>query len=438
MKILKITLIIILTFFPRESYTLTLGEAQRLMLENNKELQMKRSNIENQKYAVKEVKAMYQPSLASSASYTLFSEKSHISFSDSIQTPMGLLPLDMDRELGDYDRIEIGLDMSYPVFTGNSRKYLLESAKHSLNAENQGYNAIKNRIIFMLGAVYVKWDFSHKAFKIHNEMCEILQEELERTRLLYSKGVSTNTEVLRAEAALYNAELMLDISKAGADSLRYELCKIIGIKDSTVYPEGSSVIDSWKNRDYEFNENRFTIAMLEQNISQLNFSQKALSGKKFPNAAVFAGFRLANPGLNMGKDVFMNYFLAGARISWDIYDGFKNKMQRKKISSQISAVEYKKENLINDWKLEVEQAALMFDNASKMRISAEKSLKAAKALCKDLKNSVDAGVAVLTDYLKAVTKQNEAELAMLRAENIEKFAILRMKYSAGEELDYEK
>ncbi len=438
MREINITCIIIISILFYPVNALTLADAQELLLKNNKELASIHHSIEKHGYEIKEVLALYHPSLTSSAIYTYFSKKNQLSLSETINTPVGQMPLDLDKELGDNDRAEIGIDLAYPIFTGTTRKYLVKNKKHAFEAEKLRYNCIKNQLLFSMAVIYIQWHLAVEKSDLHEELCVSLGEELRRAEVLYSSGVSIKAEVLRAEAELSKAEYDKSNARAMIDSLQYELCKVLGINDNSITPKEYSLPKLNDINHYKFNDNRFELSMLDEGVSQLLAVQKAKFGKRLPTAATFAGVRVANPGLNMSGDEFMTYGLVGLKFSWDIYDGFANKMQRKGILSQIASVEEKKEAMIHKWKIQMDQAKLMLDNMVRLRETAEKTLKAAIAFCENIKEAVDAGTAVPTDYLKATIKQNEAGLVLEQTKATEDIARLKLVFAAGYEMDFSK
>jgi outer membrane protein TolC len=438
MKTLNISLLFIISIVLYPVNALTLTEAQEILLKNNRELASVRYSIEKHEFAIKETQALYHPSLTSSATYTYFSKKNQLSLSETINTPMGDIPLELDKELGDNDRAEIGIDIAYPIFTGTTRRHLVTNKRHALEAEKLRYKSIKNSLLFSMAVTYIQWHLAAEKSTLHEELCSSLRDELNRTQVLFNSGINIQADVLRAEAELAKAEFDKSNARSMIDSLQYELCKILGISDNSIIPEEYSLVNLIDMSNHEFNDARFELSMLDENVSQLLAMQKATIGRRLPTAATFAGLRVANPGLNMTGDEFMTYGLVGLKFSWDIYDGFANKMQRRGISSQISSVEEKREAMIHQWKIQMDQAQLMVKNTAKMREAAEKVLEAASTFCENIKEAVEAGTAVSTDYLKATIRQNEAELALQQIQAAEDIARLRLVFAAGHEIDFSK
>jgi outer membrane protein TolC len=314
----------------------------------------------------------------------------------------------------------------------------VSNKRHALESEKLRYKSIKNTLLFSMAVTYIQWHLAAEKSSIHEELCRSLEEELERTRELYKSGITIQADVLRAEAELSKAELDKSNAALLIDSLQYEICKILGVTDNSISPGEYSLSDIGSMSSYEFNNSRYELALLDESVSQLQAVEKATFGRRLPTAATFAGLRVANPGLNMTGDEFMTYGLVGLKFSWDIYDGFANKMQRRGISSQIASAEEKRAAMIHQWKIEMDQAKLMLENTIKMRRTAQKALEAATAYSENIKEAVDAGTAVSTDYLKAVTRQNEAELSLQQIKAAEDIARLRLTFSAGHEIDFSK
>ena len=44
--------------------------------------------------------------------------------------------------------------------------------------------------------------------------------------------------------------------------------------------------------------------------------------------------RYGNPGLDLNGDAFMAYGLAGVQLRWNLFDGFRNRQQRRQLRLQ--------------------------------------------------------------------------------------------------------
>ena len=251
-------------------------------------------------------------------------------------------------------------------------------------------------------------------------------------------GVAVKADVARADAMVANADFEKRGAIAKADSLKYEVCAILGVDDASIAPAEYDIGSLREKTGSPFNDNRFELQQLDEMISQFSFTQKALFGERLPTLLTFAGLRIANPGLNLTADEFMTWGQFGLRLNWTLYDGLANRMKRNQINAQISFMEKKRELAVHQWKMKKEQSALMLQNITAMKEAAVKAGEAATEYCENVKYGVDAGTAVSADYLKAVLEREKAGLQLQQADALENATALQLLYAAGYEIDYNR
>jgi outer membrane protein TolC len=421
---------------------LSLSEAQALLLTNNSQLSAAWHSKEKQTVLMHQVKASLQPQVSASASYGIQSQTSRISFQTEMTNPLtGLpVPIAIDRDLGDNDRTELGLDVSYPLFTGFSRLRNVEQAQHSIKAEESRYRSLKNQLLFSLGVHYIAWDVAIKKVAVQENLGKQIDEHTRRIEQLLAGGVVVNADVLKAKAASAKAQVGLLAAQNSADSLRIAIAAIIGLDETDVFPAPLDPETMRVLRPADsitaLNRDRPELAIIHENKKQIASLQKALFGQRLPFLAATAGLRYADPGLAMGGTGFMGYGVAGLKLSWTLYDGMANRYQRASLTKQAAMLDDQEKELVVAWQAAMDQTGQACRTADQMLQATKQSLAASQAYMKDIQHAQEAGTATVLDYLQALTDNSAAAFEYERAQSMVLLSALQLRFAAGEEITY--
>jgi outer membrane protein TolC len=149
-----------------------------------------------------------------------------------------------------------------------------------------------------------------------------------------------------------------------------------------------------------------------------------------------AGLRYANPGLDLAGDEFMTYGLLGLQLRWNLFDGSRNRAQRKQLEVQARILEERKRKLELDWKKSMLTSRLQFSRWAAQYQAAVASRDASEAAEADLKKQFAAGVATELEWLEARNDLARAEMMMEQARTMQRLAVLQWRFASGKELEF--
>ena len=267
-------LFILLLSLGSRSQVLTLHEAQEKLFENNLEIISSSLDVSRAKLELSQSRSQLYPSLDLAASYNYLSEKS------KLDIPIGA-PVNL--EVGQNAKTDMSLHMTYPIFTGSSRFHFIHSNEYNLAAKESSLSAERNRASFLLGNLYLMWDFSFKQQQIRKEAVERYQVHSKKMKDLYAGEMATPVMVLQAQAALEAAQVdYLDASEQ-VDSLTRELILITGYGQDSIKPQQELLLfDSIRIPD-TVDSTRAEIVAINYGIDQLGSIKKATRGSGFPH-----------------------------------------------------------------------------------------------------------------------------------------------------------
>ncbi|MBD3393046.1 MAG: hypothetical protein GF418_13110 [Chitinivibrionales bacterium] len=430
--------------------TLTLPEAQELLFTNNPDVQIAEAKYLKSLVAVSEAKASYYPTAETHTYYNYQSKPNRIDVDTELD---GIIPtfgqalgltgledrpieLNLSEPVGDHDRFEWGVDISYPVFTGFSRKYSVAARQAGSTVYCLESITVKDRLSLRLGLLYFAWELSVKRLEVQKTYIDQVSEHVVQVRNLYEAGVEARSKVLEASARLESAKVDMLAAEGVVDSLRLELIDFLRIRDTLATPGEyeyelpQHVIDS-RPRPY-----REEIVTIDSTLSQLELTKRALFGQRLPRLVAMAGYRVGNPGIVMGGDEFIDWGVAGLQLRWTIYEGQKNWAKREQLNHDMQILKRQREKQLAKWEKMAAQERLQIQKAHRMHSAAKLALDAAVAFAEDLENALTAGVVSSTEYLNALAAVSNARFRVARAETMRKMACLRLAYALGESMEF--
>lgn len=430
---------------PAVPRALTLGEAQAILFRDNPDLAVLKLEVERAEDQVREARAAWLPSVDASGTYGYTTETSRLQLDLPFPPPAGT---HIDRALGDHDRVEAGLDASYALFTGFARGRNVEAKRLGAKARDAQWRASRNQMSLRLASLFYAWQLAGSQAGYQEKLSRYAGELEKQQQEFVKAGTAVRSRLLSAQARSRAAEVDLLAARNTRDSLAYEVLAFLGGRDGeaalpgTADSAGAAVLlaDTSALADTAWaapgDTARPDAEALDLGAAQARAGAQSLAGQKWPQLYGSAGWRYANPGLNLAGDEFMNYGILGLQLKWNLFDGARNRSQRAQLDVQARELSEQKRKLQQDWRKTMATARLQFARASAQYGAALASREAARAAAADVKRQLDAGVATGVDWLEARNNEARAELAMEQARTLQRLARLQWEYAAGKELRF--
>lgn len=434
----RIVILLLIAVSMLSAASLSLHDAQLLLFKNNYSVRSASLECNFARAQFLEAKAVWLPSFNVHGSFSWLTEKNRISMSFPDDIPM-IGGQSLEQEVGTRDRTELGIDMTYPIFTGLTRGHHVAVSRQRLAAREDLLSGTKNRLSLQLGLLYLEWQLSFHETSLHTMLCRQLATRAGQLEQQYAAGTIIRSRLLDVKARKLLAEVELQGIQQKSDSLRYELATLIGaehenfltpdtLHESGVFTVTDTLLPSKGARP--------EVAALEKNIEQINHMKSIVRSRHIPTLAAVAGLRYGKPGLGMGTDSFMGYGLLGLQLSWNLFSGFKGTAIEQQLGYKLELIAVEKEKTLSTLNKEYILALQQLDRVGQRRRAAIEAVKAAEALVADLSICVDAGTATPADYLDALAKATKVRMTLERINTAHKMAILRARFAAGNQLTY--
>ena len=269
---------ILFFIYPLLSFSLTFGEAKKIALDKNRNLEISELDVKKAEIAMRESWASFYPSIELQSSYTRL-----------LSVPQFEMPTGDGRtqyiSLGYPDNFRNSLQVSFPVFTFGKRfmaKGIGEKSKDMriLNHEAEKINLIKDLITVFYGVVSAE-----EGLKIAENALERSEDHLRTARIQYNQGRITKLELLSAETEFNSGKTELLNARNGVDRAKSALNMMLGFPlDTVIDVEGEARIEidtfnldslnSWalsKRPEIKSMEKLNELARLSENMQYLTF-----------------------------------------------------------------------------------------------------------------------------------------------------------------------
>ncbi|MBN1577990.1 MAG: TolC family protein [Chitinispirillaceae bacterium] len=417
--------------------SLSLHDAQQLLMQHNEDIRSSLVEFHKAEAEVAESRSAWLPSLDAKASYQWLSERSRITFEMTPSVP-GTEGISIDRTIGTNHRTELGIDLTYPLFTGFARKNAVAGRREQAAARRAMHDATLNRLSLALGLLYLQWDLSFREVDSRDMLCTQLAVFCRQIEAQYEAGTVIRSRMLEVQARRKLADVDLAGAKQKTDSLRCEIMSFIGSDDSTIVPDTTdlSAIFTALPSKLMIDTTRPELTALSRSMLQIGLMRKTLHNRHYPTLFGLAGVRYANPGLAMGADEFMGYGLAGLQLNWNLFDGMKGRAQEQQLQYRLELIDLERQRRRREFQKTMDLAVRQMEQTAQRLRAAREARDAAHALAMDLENCVEAGTATQADFFNALVGATQAELVEQQLKTAGKTAAIRACFAAGVKLEY--
>lgn len=398
---------------------LTLAQAQQQMIARNPDIRIVREQQLKAELATLESKAAWYPSAQAFGTWGWQSEKAGISMNGGPSL-----------EVGDNDRFEMGVSISYPLFTGMSRWYHVKASTLREDIQRLSAQQLTDALSLRLGLSWYQWLLARYQAQAQRELVLALTEHEKRARNLVDAGVDAGVSLLTATARLQAAQLEQLTLSNRADSLKLEIASVAGV--ATLESTPDTTLPILAPAEGLSGNTRADLQALDKAIEAAAAGRKALVGKRLPWLFMQGTYRYADPGLMMGASSGMDYATLGVNLQWTLFDGFENRAQRKQVDRDQAILEFTRQKQSDQWEKETAQARLALSQSSELFAAARTALDAADGLVRDLDGASDAGIVGTAEYLDALAAAANARYRLYQAGVFESIARLRLAFSIGE------
>jgi len=434
---------------------LTLGGCRQMALQDNKQAQIDRENIEAAKLMKKAAMANFFPKFSANGAYLHNTLDAHLlpselslsdgttlsgggwsgytpttSIGQSIQTGIGGIYDEVYKRLTlDFHNVFITqVGFMQPVYVGgkviNSYK-MMRSYEKIEQIKGQKNNA---QLLVDVEEAYWRVLSVNEKFKLATQYANLLRTLQSNVEAAYQEGVATQADILKVRVKLNEAESSLAKAEDGLALSKMALCQIIGLPlDADIVLDDAGLDDAVLETDEvamdEILANREELQMLTEAKKMAKAGVGLASSFLQPNVIAGANYIAMNPSVADGfKNKFNGFWSVGVVLNIPIAHA-NDILNYKAAKHKAKTVELKMEEASEKIQLQATQDKHRVVEANNSLIRAKSNIKSAEENLRFAKEAYDAGVATATDVMmaqtaweKAYTEKIDAAVALRMAE----------------------
>jgi outer membrane protein TolC len=419
---------------------ITIEQALELSLNNNKEIEEARIQVEQAEAALREQKADLYPTLdlrgGLNYSNDLFIDSIEQGIDQNVEeeleqaraenpnlTEAQLGQIEENAQQSQEDRFtdassgafgfQSSLGINYDIYNGGRRGAEIRTAEKQLRSTELDLERVVEEARFETSRDYYELQNRDAQVEIQQAAVQDASQTLKDAQLLQQAGLGTKFEVLQAEVELSRAQQELTTAISRQNIARRQLAETLSVSHSTdlatadtIQEAGvwdlelpETIVQAFKNR-----------AELEQSLLEREISQeqrtRALSQTR-PNLSASAEYNLSDSDLENDFSSSDGYQV-GLNLQWTLFDGGAARAGAEQAEKDQEIAETRFANLRNQIRFAVEQAFFLLRSNKNNIATTTKGVRLAEESLRLARLRFQSGVGTQTEVIDAQTALTRA------------------------------
>ena len=238
---------------------------------------------------------------------------------------------------------------------------------------------------------------------------QLLQEDLGRTHQQVSNyianGIANQSDLDAVSVEILNTKQKRIELESSRQAYLSMLSIFIGkeIASGTTFEKPADTFESTS-----LVNNRPELRWFDAQGGQLNVQESSLKTRFRPRFALFVQGAYGNPGLNMLKDDFSAYYVAGVRMSWNFGSLYTLRNDRRLIDNNRRKLETSRDVFLFNTNLESTQQSSAIQSMRRQMVDDDEIIRLRVNIRKAAEAKVENGTLTVTDMLREITAENLA------------------------------
>lgn len=174
------------------------------------------------------------------------------------------------------------------------------------------------------------------------------------------------------------------------------------------------------------------LSLFDAQATGLNVQEKSLNVRHLPRFGLFVQGAYGNPGLNMLKNEFSPYYIAGARLSWNFGSLYTLKNDRRLIENKRQQLGNNRDVFLFNTRLQVTQQDQAVRSVEKQMQDDDEIIRLRANIRRSVEAKVANGTLTVTEMLRELTNESLARQAKAMHEIQRLQGIYQMKYTTNQ------
>lgn len=345
-------------------------------------------------------------------------------------------PLRQDQNWG------LGLRLVQSVYEGGRMKSALRSAKLTMQQAELRHQDVLLETVLLTETAYFDILLAAQQIDVQEASIKLLEQELSNTKRRFEAGVVPQFNVLRAEVEVANTRPRLIRARNSHRIAKNNLANVLGYDlPSTVWEDiPLNLTTALEETPYKINleealnqalTNRTDLAANHKALLAREEDVKFAKAANIPSLQGFVGYDMRNSILTDDLSVEKHGWVAGAQLSWDIFDGLRTQGRVEEARARVDQAEIAIDELRRRIELDVRTAFSNFSEAREVLESNRKVLEQAAEALRLAASRYGAGTGIQLDVLSAQTALTDARSTQVQALRDYQVAVARFERVVG-------
>ena len=238
---------------------------------------------------------------------------------------------------------------------------------------------------------------------------QLLQEDLGRTHQQVSNyianGIANQSDLDAVSVEILNTKQKRIELESSRQAYLSMLSIFIGkeIASGTTFEKPADTFESTS-----LVNNRPELRWFDAQGGQLNVQESSLKTRFRPRFGLFVQGAYGNPGLNMLKDDFSAYYVAGVRMSWNFGSLYTLRNDRRLIDNNRRKLETSRDVFLFNTNLQSTQQSSAIQSMRRQMVDDDEIIRLRVNIRKAAEAKVENGTLTVTDMLREITAENLA------------------------------
>ena len=395
-------LLLLLPFMGFAQEALTLEDCYRLARDHYPTVQKLDLITRSEDYTLANANKAYLPqvSITGQASY----QSETINFSESI----GRLPLPISLPKVSKDQYKVVGEVSQLLYNGGAtraQKQLIkaQSAAQTQAVETQLY-ALKQRVSNLyFGVLLIDAQLSQNQLNV-----ETVQSQLEKAETALKNGTTLPSNV---------AELKAELVRLAMQRTEYEATKAIYLQMLRTFIGKDLPSDTVLNRPKPTTlgtaNHRPELKGFDLQQSVLDIQGRQLTSEYLPKIGLFFQGAYGRPTLNIIKNEFDFYYIAGVRLQWNLSPLYSLSNRKQLLQLQGESLSADRKAFLMSTELDLTQQQTQINKLQRLMEQDQESVALRHSVAQAAQVQLDNGVITTHEYLQKVNAENLAKQTLL-------------------------
>jgi len=239
----------------------------------------------------------------------------------------------------------------------------------------------------------------------------LLQDELKRNYNQISAYITNGIANQADLDAVKVNQLSTAQRKVELDATRKAYKEMLSAMIGEEIKEGTSLVKPSFAEEASLSStiNRPELQLFESQSNLFETQKSMVDAKNLPKLGVFVQGGYGNPGLNMLKNEFSPYYVAGARLTWNFGSLYTKKNDKKLLDNSLQNVAVQKETFLFNTNLKMTQQSNEIDKIKQLMRDDDEIIRLRTNIKKASEVKVEHGTLSVTDLLRDINSEDQAK-----------------------------